>query len=151
MGNHDFLDSSAQNHAEPLWNHLRKSVFGSETCEIGPISLRKLYGHFTDFICTFLRLLYTFTKKCVFHLQTTFFDGFNVLLNFLAEKIYRTNMKLPQQASFGPEMCEIGLRVWFLASGFCHPRLGEPSARFRGNPNGASRSTALQEVWIRTL
>ena len=50
----------------------------------------------------------------IFCLQTMFFYSFNVLLNFLAEKLYRTNMKSPQKASFGPETCEIGPRVWFL-------------------------------------
>ena len=31
-----------------------------------------------------------FTKKGNFVLQTTFFDGFNVLMSFLAEKLCRT-------------------------------------------------------------
>ena len=45
-------------------------------------------------------------------------------------------MKLPQKASFGPETCEIGTKVWFLASGFCLLRLGDPSGGNWGNPNG---------------
>ena len=35
-------------------------------------------------------------------------------------------MKLPQKASFEPETREIISKVWFLASGFCLLRLGEP-------------------------
>ena len=82
-------------------------------------------------------------KKCCFGLQTAFFDSFNVLLNCLTEKWYRTNMKLPQKASFGPEACEILPKVWFLASGFCLLRLGEPLGGSRGNPAGLSIVPAL--------
>ena len=53
-----------------------------------------------------------FTKKLFFGLQTTFFDGFNVLLNFLAEKWYRTIMKSPQKTSFGPQTCNYGKKSW---------------------------------------
>ena len=52
-----------------------------------------------------------FDENIVFGLQPTFFYSFHVLLSFLAEKLYRTNMKLPQKASFGSEMCEIGAKV----------------------------------------
>ena len=45
-----------------------------------------------------------FTKNVMFGLQTAFFNGFNVLLSFLAEKSYRTNMKLPQKVCFELEM-----------------------------------------------
>ena len=44
-----FLDSSTQNHAEPLWNCLKNLVFGSEACEIGPkVGLRS----FSDLLFT---------------------------------------------------------------------------------------------------
>ena len=49
-------------------------------------------------------LFYAFLRKnAVFGLQTTFFDGFNVLLSFLAEKRYRTILKSLQKVSLGPE------------------------------------------------
>ena len=50
-----------------------------------------------------------FYENIVFNFQTTFslFYGFNVLLSFLAEKQYRTKVKLPQKLSFGAEACEI--------------------------------------------
>ena len=35
-------------------------------------------------------------------------------------------MKLPQKASFEAEIYEIEPKVWFLASGLCLLRLGEP-------------------------
>ena len=54
----------------------------------------------------------------------------------LDAKPCRTIMKLPQKVSLGSEACEIGPKVWFLASGFCLLRLGEPSAGIRGNPGG---------------
>ena len=57
----------------------------------------------------FLMHLY---EKNDFGLQTMFFDGFNVLLSFLAETWYRTNMKLPQKASFGPEACKFWPKVF---------------------------------------
>ena len=50
-------------------------------------------------------------KKVVLGLQTAFFDSFNVLLSFLFEKCYRTNMQVPQKSSFGPETCEIAPKV----------------------------------------
>ena len=53
-------------------------------------------------------------KKHVFCLQTVFFYSFNVLLSFLPEELYRTNMKLAQKASLGPETCGIWPKVWFL-------------------------------------
>ena len=37
-----------------------------------------------------------------------FFDGINVLLNFLAGKSYRTIMKAPQKARFGTKRCSCG-------------------------------------------
>ena len=77
-----------------------------------------------------------FTENVVFGIQTAFSDSFNVLLSFLAEKWYRTNMTLSQKVSSGPETCETWPKVWFLASGFCLLRLGEPSGGNWGNPNG---------------
>ena len=53
-----------------------------------------------------------FAKNVVFGIQTTFVYSFDVLLSFLAETWYRTNMKSPQKVSFGPETCEIGPKVW---------------------------------------
>ena len=70
-------------------------------------------------------------------------NKFTVLLSFLAEKCYRTNMKLPQKASLGFETCETGPKVWFLASGFCLLRLGETSGGNWGNPNGPPQVTDL--------
>ena len=97
----------------------------------GPLKSGKSLGKTCPFsLNAFLR------RNVGFDLQTTCFDSFNVLLSFLAEKWYRTNMKLPQQASFGHETCEMGPKVWLLASCFCFLRLWEPSGRFRGNPRG---------------
>ena len=59
-----------------------------------------------------------------------------VLFELVHAKPCRTIIKLPQKVSFGPETCEIGPKVWFLASGFCLLRLGEPSGGNWGNPNG---------------
>ena len=50
-------------------------------------------------------------KHVIFGLQTSFFDGFNVLMSFLTQKWYRTVMKSPKKASFGPEMYEIWPKV----------------------------------------
>ena len=52
-------------------------------------------------------------------------------------------MKLHQKTSFGSEMCEIGPKVWFLASGFCLLRLGEPSGGNWGNPQAATGVTQM--------
>ena len=56
----------------------------------------------TSFLNAFLR------KNYIFGLQTMFFDGFNVLMSFLAQKWYRTVMKSPQKASFGTKTCSYG-------------------------------------------
>ena len=69
----------------------------------------------------------------------------NMFWGFLDAKPCRTMMKLPQKVSFGPEACEIGPEVWFLASGFCLLRLGEPSGGNWGNPNSLPQVTALQD------
>ena len=60
-------------------------------------------------------------------------------------------MKLHQKASFGPEMCEIGPKVWFLASSFCLLRLGEPLAGTLGNPGGPPSVTAFQKLYKNLL
>ena len=48
----------------------------------------------------------------------------------------QNHYEITSKASIGTEMCEIQLQVWFLASGFCLLRLGEPSGGHWGNPNG---------------
>ena len=53
----------------------------------------------------------------------------------------------PQKSSFGPETCGIGPRVWFLASGFCLLRLGEPSGGKWGKPEGRPTVTALKSLY----
>ena len=84
-----------------------------------------------------------FSKIVGFGLQTAFFDGFNVFFTFLAEICLRTVVESSQKASFGSETCEIRPKVWFLASGFCLLRLGEPSGGNWGNLGGRSTVTAL--------
>ena len=49
----------------------------------------------------------SFMKNNIFGLQTLFFDGFNVLMSFLAQKWCRTVMKSSQKASFGTKTCKI--------------------------------------------
>ena len=60
---------------------------------------------------------YIFMKNFFFGLQTTVVDGFNVLLSFLAEKWYRTIMKLPQKASFRPKHAKFDKKSPFGVSG----------------------------------
>ena len=113
-------------HAKPfriIWKLPQKVSLGSETCKIEP---------------TYLFM--NFHENVVLGLQITLFDGFNVLFSFLAEKWYRTNMKLPQEASFGPETCETRPKAWFLASGFCLMRLGGTLRPVPGEPSGATAS-----------
>ena len=74
--------------------------YGPIWARLGPLKSGKSSGK-TNCLNDFL------LKIVVFDLQTAFLDGFTVLLSFLAEKWYRTNMKLPQKASFGPEAYEI--------------------------------------------
>ena len=130
----------------------QKASFGPETCEIEPIVVQNAYWFLREYygFVTFL-FKFIFKKNVVFGLQTTPFDSFNVLLSFLAEKWYRTNMKLPQKASLGSEMCEIGPKVWFLASGFCLLRLGEPSGGSWGNPGGPPAVTAFKDLYKNPL
>ena len=52
-----------------------KSQFGIRNVEIGGTHKENI----PFFICIFM-------KNIIFGLQTTFFDGFNVLMSFLAEK-----------------------------------------------------------------
>ena len=74
-----------------------------------------------------------------------------MFFELLHAKPCRTIVKLPQEVSFGPEMCEIGRKVWFLASGFCLLRLGEPLAGTRGNPNGPQQVTAFKKLYKNPL
>ena len=69
----------------------------------------------------------------------------------LDAKPCRTIMKLPQKVSFEPEAGEIGPKVWFLASGFCLLRLGEPLAGTRGNPGGPPSVTAFKKLYKHPL
>ena len=75
-----------------------------------------------------------------FNLKTVFFE-------LLHAKPCRTIMKLPQKVSFGPETCEIEPKLWFLASGFCLLRLGEPSSGSWGNPGGPPSVTAFKKLY----
>ena len=66
-----------------------------------------------------------------------------MFFELLGAKPCRTIMKLPQEVSSEPETCEIAPKVWFLASGFCFLRLGEPSGVSQGNPGGRPIAPAL--------
>ena len=79
-----------------------------------------------------------------FSLKTVFFE-------LLHAKPYTTNMKLPQKVKFGPETCEIAPKDWFLASGFCLLRLGEPLAGTPVNPNGRQQVTAFNKLYKNPL
>ena len=74
-----------------------------------------------------------------------------MFFGLLDAKPCRTIMKLPQKVSFGPETCEIGPKLWFLASGFCLLRLGEPSGGSRGNPGGPPSVTAFKMLYKNPL
>ena len=89
------LSFSTQNHAESSGDYLKKGVWDPKRA--------KLNEHL--FLNIFLQ------KDVVFGIQTTFSDSSNALLSLLAEKRYRTNMKSPQKASLGYEMCEMGPKV----------------------------------------
>ena len=54
-------------------------------------------------------------------------------------------MKLPQKVSFGSEMCEIGRKVWFLASGFCLLKLGNPQGGSWGILEGQAQSQPFKK------
>ena len=86
-----FLVFSMQNQAESHGNYIKKCVLDPKRAKLNE----------NIFLNVFLR------NNDVFGLQTVFFYSFNVLLSFLAEKWYRTNIKLPQKISFGSETCEI--------------------------------------------
>ena len=60
-------------------------------------------------------------------------------------------MKLPHKVSLGPETCEIGPKVWFLASGFCLLRLGEPAGGHWGNRAAAAQNHYSLRYRIRSL
>ena len=48
------------------------------------------------------------SKIVVCDLHMMFFDNFTVLFRFLADKHFRTIMKLPQKTSFGTKPCSLG-------------------------------------------
>ena len=102
-----FLSFSTQNHAESSRNFVKKLNLEPKTCRIGPkvrnmspygpiwsrpgplkrawarpgpLKSGKSSGKTHPFFKTY------FYEKIVSGLQTVFFDGFNVLLSFLAEK-----------------------------------------------------------------
>ena len=87
-----------QNHAESSGNYIKNSILDPKRAKLDQKSEHggKPFGK------TYLFKMHS--KNYVFYIQTTFFDGFNV---FLAEKWYRTIMKSPHKASFGPATCEI--------------------------------------------
>ena len=58
------------------------------------------------------------------------FDSFNVLLSFLAETWYRTNMKLSQKASFGSETWKIQWKQLFLMNFYETCRFWPPDSVF---------------------
>ena len=80
-----------------IWKLPQQINFECETCETEPKVLQKLHGNCTG---TYVPFLIHFTKNIVFCLQTRFCGSFNVLLSFLEEKWYRTNIKLPQKGQF---------------------------------------------------
>ena len=59
-------------------------------------------------------------------------------------------MKLRQKVSFETKTCEIAPKLWFLASGFCLLRLGNPQAAAGGTLEGGAQSQPLRNC-IRTL
>ena len=135
----------------PIW--ARPGPLKRAWARPGPLKSGKSSGK-TQFLHIFRR-----TYSLFFGLETALLDSFNVLLSFLAEKWYRTNMKLSQKEIFWPETCEIEPTVWFLSSGFCLLRLGEPSGGYWGNPNGPDavqpfkgnmRKSCFQ-IWVRKL
>ena len=52
-------------------------------------------------------------KNVIFCLQTTFFDGFKVLVSFLTEKWCRTIYKFLQKTNFEFKTCKIEPKLWF--------------------------------------
>ena len=67
----------------------------------------------------------------------------NLFFELLDAKPYRIIKKFHQKLNLGPETSEIQPKVWFLASGFCLLRLGEPSSGSWGNPAVLSIAPAL--------
>ena len=73
----------------------------------GPYEGEKVHGK-TNFF--FVHNTYVSTI-IVSDLHMTLFHSFNVFFRFLAEKCFRTIMKLPPKTSFRSEVCEIWPRV----------------------------------------
>ena len=63
-----------------------------------------------------------------------------MFFELLDAKPCRTIMKLLQKVSFESETCEVALKLWFLASGFCLLRLGNPQAAAGGTLEGGAQS-----------
>ena len=84
------------------WNNSSALFARNEAGNPSRETLQGPPGKTHSFSNSFLR------KKVLFGLQTTFFDVFNVLLSFLAEKWYRTIMKSHQKANFGTKECSYG-------------------------------------------
>ena len=106
-----------QNHAEIFENCFR-SVLDPKCAKLD----QKSYGNFAERLRTFVN---AFLRTNVgFSLQTAFFDGFNVLLNFLAKKLIPNEHEITStnqfwnRNNFGTETCEIGRKsgLWRLVS-----------------------------------
>ena len=89
-----------------IFLHISLGFSGSIWAHVGPARALEEREKYKKNLPLFLRNTFLF-KIFVFGLQTAFFYGFSVLLSFLAEKSYRTNMKSPQKASLEPETCEV--------------------------------------------
>ena len=74
-----------------------------------------------------------------------------MFFELLDAKPCKTIMKLLQKVFFEPETCESPPKLWFLASGFCLLRLGEPSAGTLGNPGGPPAVTAFKKLYKNLL
>ena len=81
-------------------------------------------------------------KNNAFGLQTTFFDGFNVFMSFLAEKWYRTNTNLPQKQISNPKRAKLDQN-----SDFGHVRTCQGQSR-RTSP---CQQSGLPSFFVQTL
>ena len=87
----------------------------------------------------------------MFGLILKFFGLKAVFFKLLHEKPCRTIMKLPQKINFEPETCEIAPKFWFLASGFCLLRLGNPQAAAGGTQEGGAQSQPFKKLYKNPL